>query len=82
MKLSKTGKFHISHGIMKKLKNNYYNKQGTLKPRGFWYSIGSKWLDFKLKAKWNNKGISKKGQEYHLKKPLTMYEIKFHKSSN
>ena len=49
MKLSKTGKFHISHGIMKKLKNNYYNKQGTLKPSGLWYSIGSKWLDFKLK---------------------------------
>jgi hypothetical protein len=63
---------------MKKLKNNYYNKQGTLKPNGFWYSIGSKWLDFKLKSKWNNEGISKKGQEYHLKKPLTMYKIKFY----
>jgi hypothetical protein len=78
MKLSKTGKYHISYKTMKKLKNNYYNKHGILKPSGFWYSIGSQWLDFKLNTKWNNNGIRKKGTEYHLKSPLTMYKIKFY----
>tara|TARA_Y100000591_G_C21735047_1_gene646167 strand:+ start:225 stop:641 length:417 start_codon:yes stop_codon:yes gene_type:complete len=78
MQLTKTGKYHISNGPIKKLKNNYYNKQGTLKPSGLWYSIGSKWLDFKLKEEWNNEGIRKKGKEYYLNKPKIMSKVKFY----
>ena len=77
MKLTRTGKYHLSQGVIPKLKNNYYNKQGILKPIGLWYSIGSRWLDFKLNENWNNNGIRKKGTEYYINKPLTMYSIKF-----
>tara|TARA_Y100000590_G_C15641496_1_gene985124 strand:- start:206 stop:730 length:525 start_codon:yes stop_codon:yes gene_type:complete len=77
MKLTKTGKYHISKTEIKELLNNNY-KQDFFKPRGFWYSIGSSWLDWKLSEEFNNKGIDKKGKEYYINKSLSMYKVKFY----
>lgn len=78
MQLTKTGKYHISKTEIKELKNNYYNKQNFLKPRGFWYSIGPSWVKWKLNEGYNNKGIRKKGKEYYINKSLNMYKVKFY----
>ena len=77
MKLTKTGKYHISKIEIKELKNNHY-KQNFFKPRGFWYSIGPSWVQWKLSEGFNNKGIVKKGEEYYINKSLNMYKVKFY----
>ena len=45
MKLTKTGKYHISKTEIKELLNNHY-KQDFFKPRGFWYSCYNDWYNW------------------------------------
>ena len=77
VKLTKTGKYHISHKQINELKN-LDGPQGQFKPTGFWYSIGSSWLDFKVNQAFNEDGIKRKGSNYRLNKTKHLYKLKFY----